>query len=141
MSSRSLNQIWIKIPTEIFDFILAAYNLVLFHRELFLYICTPRDDIHKIQQRCFIYRSIFTIPVLRRRRVQGHCEAYHFRMHNYKLTLHIHEINTKIVQFYLIFLKFLIRTTMFCFDKLQFLLEVGDMIELSRQYYPSTNIR
>ena len=51
-----------------------------FYRESFVYICTRRDDAHRIQQRCFIYRSIFAIPALRKRRVHVHCAAYHFRM-------------------------------------------------------------
>ena len=75
MSSRSLNEILIKIPTELFDFI-------LLYRELFVYICTRRDDAHRIQQRCFIYRSIFAILALRKRRVLGHSAAYHFRISN-----------------------------------------------------------
>ena len=53
---------------------------VLFYRDFFVYISMPRDDICRIQQRCFIYRSVFAIPALRKRRVQGHCAAYHFRM-------------------------------------------------------------
>ena len=80
MSSQSLNEILIKIPTELFNFIFAAYNLCFIYRELFVYICTRRDDACRIQQRCCIYRSIFMIPALRKRRVQGHCAAYQFRM-------------------------------------------------------------
>ena len=79
MSSQSLNEILIKIPTELFDFIFAAYNLC-FILPLVVYICTQRNDARRIQQRCFIYHSIFTIPALRKRRVLGHCAAYHFRM-------------------------------------------------------------
>ena len=45
-----------------------------------VYICTRRDYARRIQQRCFIYRSIFAIPALHKRRVQGHCAAYHFRI-------------------------------------------------------------
>ena len=78
MSSQSLNKILIKIPTELFDFICAAYNLC-FILPLVVYICTQRDDARRIQQRCFIYRFIFVIPALRKRRVQGHFAAYHFR--------------------------------------------------------------
>ena len=78
MSSRSLNEILIKIPTELFNFIFAAYNL-RFILPLVVYIHTQRDDVRRIQQRCFMYRSIFAIPTLHKRRVQGHCAAYHFR--------------------------------------------------------------
>ena len=63
MSSRSLNEILIKIPTELFDFIFTAYNL-RFILLLVIYICTQRDDACRIQQRCFIYHSIFAIPAL-----------------------------------------------------------------------------
>ena len=80
MSSRSLNEILIKIPTESFDFIFAAYNLCFILPRV-VYICTRRDYASRIQQRCFIYRSIFAIPALRKRRVQGHCAAYHFRIY------------------------------------------------------------
>ena len=79
MNSRSVNKILIKILTELCDFIFAAYNLRFILPQL-LYICTPRHDARRIQQRCFIYRSIFPIPALRKRRV--HCAAYHFRMIN-----------------------------------------------------------
>ena len=41
----------------------------LFYRELFVYICMQRNNARRIQQRCFIYRSIFAIPALRKRRV------------------------------------------------------------------------
>ena len=58
MSSQSLNN---KNPTELFDFIFAAYNL-RFILPLVVYIYTQRDDAHRIQQCCYIYRSIFTIP-------------------------------------------------------------------------------
>ena len=78
MSSRSLNEILIKIPTELFNFIFAACNLHFILPQV-VYICTRRDDAHRIQQRCFIYRSIFAIPALRKRHVQGHCAVYHFR--------------------------------------------------------------
>ena len=53
---------------------------VLFYRDLFVYICTRRADVRRIQQRYFIYRSIFAISELRKRRVQGRCAAYHFRI-------------------------------------------------------------
>ena len=79
MSSRSLNEILIKIPTELFDFIFAVYNL-RFILPLVVYICVQRDDAHRIQQHCFIYRSISAIPALRKRRVQGHCAVYQFRI-------------------------------------------------------------
>ena len=79
MSSRSLNEILIKIPTELFIFIFAAYNL-RFILPLDVYICTQRNDARRIQERCFIYCSIFMIPALRKRCVQGHCTAYHFRI-------------------------------------------------------------
>ena len=52
----------------------------LFYRELYVYLCTRRDDVCRIQQRYFIYRSIFAISELRERRVQGHCAAYNFRI-------------------------------------------------------------
>ena len=48
----------------------------LLYREWFVYICMRMDDVHRIQQRSFIYWSIFAIPALRKRRVQGH----HFRI-------------------------------------------------------------
>ena len=57
-------------------------NLTLVYRETFVYICTQRDDVHRIQQRCFIYRSIFAVQALHKRRVQGYCAAYHFRIFN-----------------------------------------------------------
>ena len=78
MNSRSLNKILIKILTELCDFIFAAYNLRFILPRLLVYICTPEDDARRIQQHCFIYRSIFAIPVLRKRRVHLHCAAYHF---------------------------------------------------------------
>ena len=81
MSSGSLNEILIKIPTELFDFIFAAYNLHLILARV-VYICTRRDDARRIQQHCFIYCSIFEIPALRKRRVQGHCAVYNFRINN-----------------------------------------------------------
>ena len=52
----------------------------LLYREFFVYICMRRDDVRRSQQRCFIYCSFFAIPALRKRRVQGHCAAYHLRM-------------------------------------------------------------
>ena len=78
MSSRSLNEILIKIHTELLDFIFAAYN-VRFILPRVVYICTQRDYAHRIQ-RDFIYRSIFAIPALHKRLVQGHCAVYHFRI-------------------------------------------------------------
>ena len=59
-----------KYLNEIFDFIFASYDLC-FILPLVVYICTQRDDSHRIQQSCFIYRFIFAIPALRKRRVQG----------------------------------------------------------------------
>ena len=38
--------------------------------------------MYKISTACFIYRSIFAVQALRKRRVQGHCAAYHFRIDN-----------------------------------------------------------
>ena len=35
-----------------------------------------------LKPRYFICRSIFAISELRKRRVQGHCAAYHFRVFN-----------------------------------------------------------
>ena len=69
--------LFIKIKQEI---------TILFYRESFVYICTRRDDVRRIQQRYFIYRSIFAISELRKRRVQGHCAAYHFRMNIMRIT-------------------------------------------------------
>ena len=84
MSSRSLNEILIKIPTELFNFIFAAYNLRFILPRVVCLQLYAKGDARRIQQRCFIYRSIFVIPALRKRRVQGHCEAYHFRIRNNK---------------------------------------------------------
>ena len=80
MSRRSLNEIVIKFPTELFDFIFAAYNL-RFILPLVVNICTQRHDARRIQQRYFICCSIFVIPALRKRRVQGHYAVYHFRIY------------------------------------------------------------
>ena len=41
-----------------------------------------RDDVCRIQQRYFIYRSIFAISELCKRRVHVHCAAHHFRMND-----------------------------------------------------------
>ena len=41
-----------------------------------------RDDVRRIEQRYFIYRSIFAISELRKRRVHVHCASYHFRIDN-----------------------------------------------------------
>ena len=38
----------------------------LFHRELFVCICMPRDDVHGIQQRYVIYRSALVISELQK---------------------------------------------------------------------------
>ena len=43
-------------------------------------IIYARDDVRRIQQRYFIYRSIFAIQALRKRHVHVHCVAYHFKM-------------------------------------------------------------
>ena len=51
MSSRSLNEILIKIATELFDFIFLAYNL---------------KGRYTHNSTAFIYRSIFAIPALRK---------------------------------------------------------------------------
>ena len=48
--------------------------------ESFVYICTPRDDVRRIQQRYFINLSIFTISKLLKRRVHPSLRAYHYRM-------------------------------------------------------------
>ena len=84
MSSPSLNKILIKIPTEF-----AAYNL-LFILPRVVYICMGRDGACRIQQHCFICYSISAILALRKRRVQGHCAAYHFRI---TATAHFTEIH------------------------------------------------
>ena len=80
MSSRSLNKILIKTPLNYLTLYLLHILYVLFYRELFVYICTRRDDVRRVHQRYFIYCSIFAISELRKRRVQGHCAAYHFRI-------------------------------------------------------------
>ena len=98
MSSRSLNEILIKIPTELFNFIFAAYNLH-FILPLVVYICTQRDGACRIQQRCFIYSSMFAIPALHKRRVQGHCAVYHFRMYD---NLHSQPLMTQWYRCYVI---------------------------------------
>ena len=66
---------------------------------------------------------------------QAICQYRHF-MYNYKLTLQKLRINPyskEILQFYVIFFAvfnvFWIRTTMFRFDKLHFLIAVGDILE------------
>ena len=51
--------------------ILTASRLFTFVRE---------GTMYKISTACFIYRSIFAVQALRKRRVQGHCAAYHFRI-------------------------------------------------------------
>ena len=53
MGSRSLNEILVKSPTELFDFIFAAYNLRFILPQV-VCICTQRDYARRIQQRCFI---------------------------------------------------------------------------------------
>ena len=65
---------------------------VLFYRDfLFIFVC-ERDYACRIQQRCFIYRSIFAIPTLRKRRVHVHCAAYHFRV-TFKEFLHYKKVS------------------------------------------------
>ena len=44
MSSRSLNEILIKSPTELFDLVFAAYNLSFISPRV-VYVCTRRDDV------------------------------------------------------------------------------------------------
>ena len=51
--------------------ILKASRLFTFVRE---------GTMYEISTACFIYRSIFAVQALRKRRVQGHCAAYHFRI-------------------------------------------------------------
>ena len=51
--------------------ILTASRLFTFVRE---------GTMYEISTACFIYRSIFAVQALRKRRVQGHCAAYHFRI-------------------------------------------------------------
>ena len=69
-------------------FVLLCKNIIFFFASdplvllLVVYICRQRDDARRIQQRCFIYHSIFANPALRKRRVQGHCAVYHFRICN-----------------------------------------------------------
>ena len=53
--------------------ILTASRLFTFVRE---------GTMYEISTACFIYRSIFAVQALRKRRVQGHCAAYHFRIGN-----------------------------------------------------------
>ena len=60
--------------------ILTASRLFTFVRE---------GTMYEISTACFIYRSIFAVQALRKRRVQGHCAAYHFRIvDNYECFLH-----------------------------------------------------
>ena len=51
--------------------ILTASRLFAFVRE---------GTMYEISTACFIYRSIFAVQALRKRRVQGHYAAYHFRI-------------------------------------------------------------
>ena len=44
-----------------------------------LFTFVPEGTMYEISTACFIYRSIFAVQALRKRRVQGHCAAYHFR--------------------------------------------------------------
>ena len=45
--------------------ILTTYHK--FYNKLFVYICTLRDDVHRIQQRYFIYHSVHIISELHKR--------------------------------------------------------------------------
>ena len=69
--------------------ILTASRLFTFVRE---------GTMLEISTACFIYRSIFAVQALRKRCVQGHCAAYHFRMYIYYPTLCL---NNKSVSAYL----------------------------------------
>ena len=51
--------------------ILTASRLFTFVRE---------GTMYEISTAYFIYRSIFAVQALGKRRVQGHCAAYHFRI-------------------------------------------------------------
>ena len=108
MSSRSLNEVLIKSPAELFDLVFAAYNLSFISPRfvcLHLYAkgrCTRFQHFiyrsifavqalrkRRVHVRCtrfqhFIYRSIFAVQALRKRRVHVHCAAYHFRMRDLK---------------------------------------------------------
>ena len=58
--------------------ILTASRLFTFVRE---------GTMYEISTACFIYRSIFAVQALHKRRIQGHCAAYHFRIRNLSITL------------------------------------------------------
>ena len=45
-----------------------------------LFTFVREGTMYEISTACFIYRSIFAVQALRKRRVQGHCAAYHFRI-------------------------------------------------------------
>ena len=45
-----------------------------------LFTFVRKGTMYEISTACFIYRSIFAVQALRKRRVQGHCAAYHFRI-------------------------------------------------------------
>ena len=45
-----------------------------------LFTFVRKGTMYEISTACFIYSSIFAIEALRKRRVQGHCAAYHFRI-------------------------------------------------------------
>ena len=47
-----------------------------------LFTFVREGTMYEISTACFIYRSIFAVQALRKRRVQGHCAAYHFRIVN-----------------------------------------------------------
>ena len=59
--------------------ILTASRLFTFVRE---------GTMYEISTACFIYCSIFAVQALRKRRVQGHCAAYHFRIGILRLFQH-----------------------------------------------------
>ena len=81
MSSRSLNEILIKIPTELFNFIFAAYNLrFIVPRVVCLQLYVKGRCTQNLTALFYLLFYIFVIPALRKRRVQGQCTTYHFRM-------------------------------------------------------------
>ena len=45
-----------------------------------LFTFVHEGTMYEISTACFIYRSIFAVQALRKRRVQGHCAAYYFRI-------------------------------------------------------------
>ena len=78
MSSRSLNDILIRSPIELFELVFVAFNLSFISPRV---VCFVREGtMYEISTACFIYRSIFVVQALRKRRVHVHCAAYHFRI-------------------------------------------------------------